>query len=204
MPGNPTVTLTVSVPAGLKQELELAFGPFKDKQDEQDAMSRFSNLAVTALLDWLSVKKRYRSLTDQYIDWVEQIYTDLLPQEEAPSTERIYNSLNMPYGQASYIARVLSSKTLVHWRTIAKKELLDVLQDKAKAARKYIKENAAAQGINVEISLTAYHELIRVCSARRRLDRSYVLPQPGNKSGDYRFVSVPSCTIVDLIDNPNW
>jgi hypothetical protein len=204
MPSDTATTIAVSIPDETKSGLTRAFGPFKTKKEEQDAILRFANLAVSALSDWLTGNKRYRSLTEQYIDWVEQVYTDLLPQEEAPSTERIYNSLNMPYGQAAYISRVLASKTLVHWRTIAAKELRDALKDAEKNARQYVKDGDQGQGVNIQVSQVAVHELIRVCSTRRRSDRSYLMPQPGASSGDFRFVSIPACTIVDLIDKPNW
>ena len=80
-------------------------------------------LAVGAWLSWLSGEKRYNSLTEQYTDWIEQIYKNLLPQTEAPSVDRLFNSFNVPYGQAQYIARVLTNRTLASWRAQAREEL---------------------------------------------------------------------------------
>jgi hypothetical protein len=79
-------------------------------------------LAVEAWLSWLSGEKRYNSLTEQYTDWIEKIYKDLLPTE-APSTERLFNSFNVPYGQAQYIARVLNNRETARWREQALDEL---------------------------------------------------------------------------------
>jgi len=197
-------TTTVTYPEPAREALVRAFGPFSNNKEEQEALQRFAVLAVTALTDWVTGKKRYRTLTEQYIDWVEQVYVELLPQDEAPSTDRIYNSLNMPHGQASYIARVLAAKTLVHWRQLATAELRTALQAVEKDARGYIKEGDQSQAISLQVGQVALNELTRVCSERWRRDRSYMMPQTAGGTGDCRFVSVPSCTIVDLLDNLQW
>jgi len=197
-----SISLTVSEPQ--RAALLKAFGPFRNRKEEQDAMQQFANFCVCALFDWLTGAKRYRSLTEQYIDWIEQIYGSLIPRTEAPSADRIYNSLNVPHGQATYIARILASKTLTYWREVATKELRDALDDIAKEARQYIKDGDEAQAINVQISQVAVHELLHVCSVRRRLSRSYLMPQLAGSAGDFRFVSIPASTVANLLDDLKW
>ena len=199
-----TSSVSITLSNEQKAALSKAFGPFQNKKQEHEAMQRFASLALAAFTDWITGAKRYRSLTEQYIDWIEEVYGTLLLDTEAPSVDRIYNSLNMPYGQAAYIARVLASKTLTHWRDVAQKDLLGALSNVAAAARKYITEGDSAQQINIEISQVAAHELLRVCSARRRLSRSYLMPRSTGAAGDFRFFSIPASTVVDLVDNANW
>ena len=101
--------------------IKRAFGleRFKTKEDLAKAVLP---LAFEAWFNWLSGEKRYNSLTEQYTDWIEKIYDDLLPTE-APSAERLFNFFNVPYGQAQYIARVLSNCDTARWRTEALNEL---------------------------------------------------------------------------------
>lgn len=90
---------------------------------EKDLANAVLPLAVEAWLNWLSGEKRYNSLTEQYTDWIEKIYQHLLPEAEAPSFRRLFNSFNIPYGQAQYIARVLYNKDMQWWRAQAREVL---------------------------------------------------------------------------------
>jgi hypothetical protein len=76
--------------------LERAFASSRFKNDE--LAQAWLQLAAEAWLSWLSGEKRYNSLTEQHIDWIEKIYEHLLPETEAPSAERLFNSFNVPYG----------------------------------------------------------------------------------------------------------
>ncbi len=66
-------------------------------------------------LDLLAGKKRYLSLSHQYIEWIQQIYETLLPGEEF-TYRRIYDKFNFPPGAAAYISRVLRDRqnTVLH------------------------------------------------------------------------------------------
>jgi hypothetical protein len=79
-------------------------------------------LAVNAWLDWLSGQKRYNSLTEQYTNWIYEMYEGLLPNE-TPSANQLYNCFNVPYGQAQYIARVLNNRDIPRLRAQALEEL---------------------------------------------------------------------------------
>jgi len=87
-------------------------------------------LAAQAWLLWLSGEKRYNSLTDQYIDWIEKIYDRLLPLEEMPSVERLLNFFYLPYGQALYITRVLNNRDTPRLQAQALNELKKALRDR--------------------------------------------------------------------------
>lgn len=190
--------ITIKVSEDACRYLEENLSNKTDGESTSDLLERFSVIAFMEFYHWVAGTKRYRSITEQYIDWVEQMYTQILPQDEAPSGNRIYNSLNIPYGQATYIARVLSAKTLVHWRDIAKKELRDKLLERKTVAEQYLKEGTLDQLIQIQLSKIACIELERICSERHRKDDQFLLPQIGASSGDYKFIHVPACTIVDL------
>jgi hypothetical protein len=198
------VSINLKVPEAVRDSFEQAFGPFVDEDAAEEAIEKFNQLAFDAMSAWFTGNKRYRSLTEQYIDWVEQIYLEFLPKEEMPSAERIYNSMNMPYGQAAYIARVLENKTLVQWRQFARDELLSALKDKEKDARDYVKKKVPQMEIQICVSKLAVQELFRICSYRRRSNKDYLMPKVGASAGDYRYVSIPAGTNVDLLDNPKW
>jgi hypothetical protein len=198
------VPIRLKVPEAVRDALEQAFGPFTNEKEVGEAIGKFNQLAFNAISAWLTGTKRYRSLTEQYIDWVEQIYLEFLPKDEMPSAERIYNSMNMPYGQAAYIARVLENKTLVQWRQFAEQELLAALKDTDKDARDYVKKKVPQMDIQICISKLAVQELYRICSYRRRSNKNYLMPKKGAPAGDYLYVGIPAGTIVDLIDNPKW
>jgi hypothetical protein len=203
MPNDIEVSISLEVSEAIRLNIVQAFGPFENDEEERTII-KINQIAFKAFTDWFSGNKRYRTLTELYIDWVEQVYLNLFPDNEAPSAERIYDSLNMPFGQASYISRVLASKTQIRWRQIANAELRETLRDVESNARQYINDGDQAQVISLQMSQISYYELSRICSKRRHLDRSYLMPQAGQRSGDFRFISIPACTIIDLIDNPNW
>ena len=48
----------------------------RDRFDDiQETAEQLAQLAIAAWIDWLSGEKRYTSLTQQYTDWIEGIYT---------------------------------------------------------------------------------------------------------------------------------
>jgi len=116
-------------------------------------------LAIEAWLGWLSGEKRYNSLTEQYTDWIEQIYTRLLPESEAPSAERLYNSFNVPYGQAQYIARVLNNRALACWREHALEQLKAALRERKAEVYAWIEQEREMAVVELVLFLPAGTEL---------------------------------------------
>jgi hypothetical protein len=102
-------------------------------------------LAVNAWLDWLSNKKRYNSLTEQYTDWIYEMYERLLPNE-TPSASQLHNCFHVPYGQAQYIARVLNNRDIPRLRERALEDLKTALSARKDAIyKRYEKEPERAQ-----------------------------------------------------------
>jgi len=70
--------VTVNIDGERVAVLQKAF----PQQKLEDAAIRLATIATNELIDLLAGKKRYLSLSHQYIEWVQQIYEALLPEEE--------------------------------------------------------------------------------------------------------------------------
>jgi hypothetical protein len=66
-------------------------------------------------LDTIIGRTRFRSMTELYIDWIHRIFSSILPQYD-PDEKSLVSRFNMPYGQASYVARVISERVQTHVR----------------------------------------------------------------------------------------
>jgi hypothetical protein len=106
--------------------------------DVQKIAESLIPLTISSWIDWLSGAKRYNSLTEQYLDWIEEIYSNILSLDEAPSTDRLFSSFNIPYGQAQYIARVLNNKQLTLWRKKAVENLKSLFDKRKKEIFEWI------------------------------------------------------------------
>jgi hypothetical protein len=126
---------------------------------QQELLAELLPLMAETWIGWVSGDKRYTSLTEQYTDWIDQVYSRVLPPEEAPSAERIFNSFNLPFGQAQYIARVLNSRALAHWREYAVEQLKEKLAGKKAAAQEMIAHQAGDQTIEILLYRPAFQEL---------------------------------------------
>ncbi len=138
--------------------LERAFesSRFKTKDELAPALLQ---LAASAWIDWISGSKRYNSLTEQYTDWIEQIYEALLPESEAPSPERLFNSFNVPFGQAQYIARVLNNRSMARWRVHALNQLKNRLLERKTEVYSWIEQNREMEKVEIPLLRPAALEL---------------------------------------------
>jgi hypothetical protein len=65
--------------------------------------------AVSEVISLFAGRKRYLSLSHQYVEWLEQLNVKLLPEVEF-TAGRLMNQLSLPPGSAGYIARVLRDR----------------------------------------------------------------------------------------------
>lgn len=169
---------------------------FASSDLKNEALAQVSlSLAFDNWLNWLAGKKRYNSLTEQYIDWFEQIYDHLLPETEAPSVERLFNSFNVPYGQAQYIARVLNNRDTARWRDYARKELkAQLLRQKEEIDRCIAKGDELAP-IEIVLSKTAARELRAITNGLlRESRREEDMPHVSGSVGDFVAVTIAAGT----------
>jgi len=164
-------------------------------------VDEFATLATTAWIDWLSGHVRYTSLTEQYTDWIEDIYARILPEFEAPSTERLYNSFNIPYGQAQYIQRILNNKTLTKWRARANDELRTVMQCRLYEAQGWVRVGRGDDSIEIIVSRLAYLELKSAWERLFQQDPDHVPFPRIQTAGNLCSIRIPALFFARLYDN---
>ena len=160
--------------------------------DPESAANALAQLAMAAWLDWLSGEQRYTSLTQQYADWVEAIYLNLLLEEEAPSIDRLYNNFNIPYGQAQYITRMLNNKTMTFWRQRAIERLRAMMEEKLPQVEDNLAANDSWVPAELVVDKLAYLELRTVCDRLFELAPGELLPPDYKTKGGLYLVSIPA------------
>jgi hypothetical protein len=133
--------MPVKITLMLEDDVGDAIAAAFDRVADRDAACQlFAELSVRHFHEWITGARRYRSLTEQHAAWIEDLYATMLPPTEGPSVDRLYNSFNMPYGQAAYIARTLADKLLAKWRKQALLDLRDDINIAWPTAEKHIKK----------------------------------------------------------------
>jgi len=129
---------------------------FPDNDDIQQVANTIAQLITNELIDLLAGEKRYLSLSHQYIEWVQRIYEELLPNEEY-TYERLYNKFNFPPGTAAYMARVLRARQNTTLRIRALKELKEKLSRESQIYKALKPDQQINQSTrNIKITARAY------------------------------------------------
>jgi len=200
MAENRLASITVQVPTEIVDHILLMMEPELGEIDRDATLTDFASLGFEQLYDWLSGRKRYRTLTEQCTEWLENIYTRLLPEDEVPSYSRLYNKFNIPYGQAGYIIRVLNERELPHIRARAREQLREALRKALPTAQDAIRNNVPHQPVKVTLSLSADRELRHLVNVLYRKDEATLLPESSTTYGDQKSVMLPAKTIGELVD----
>jgi len=89
---------------------------FSDQKDP-DVAAKIAQLATNEFIDLIGGRKRYISLSHQYIEWLQELYATVMPGEEY-TYRRLLDKFNFPPGTASYVSRVLRQRqnTTLHQR----------------------------------------------------------------------------------------
>jgi hypothetical protein len=194
------VDVIVRVPESVVEDINFMMAPEIGEIDEERVISEFASLAFQNLYSWLSGAERYGTLTQQHVAWLEEIYTRLLPPDEAPSYSRLYNRFNIPYGRSGYIIRVLNERELPHLRKTALDELSEALEEVLEDAQKALDANRPGQQMRVELSSLASRELRNVANLLYRRDDRCLLPKNSGSYGDIKTVMVPARTVLQVLD----
>lgn len=187
--------ITIEVDDAELAELSRAF----DGGDPQQLAVKFAGLAMAEHLNWITGRARHRSLTEEHLARIKRIYEVMLSEAEAPSFNRLYNSFNLPHGQAMYLARALSDMTLRHWRRQAIVGLLADLKRVEAQARQRQEAQEGDKGINIHTSKMGALELSRMCDAEFKVDRAFIGVTPKGGIGDQRSVELAADSIVTII-----
>src|SRR5271157_2790090 len=114
--GDAMPDVTIKIPQDYYGDLIATFGSTGVLGDPD--LAKLVTLALTQWTTFLLGKRRFRSITELYIDWFGRVFEDILPDEE-PDERALVERMNLPYGQAAYIARVLrerdASKSRSKW-----------------------------------------------------------------------------------------
>ena len=183
--------ITVEVSDDQLHHIERAFRRSRFDSPEE-TVTVLAELAIASWVDWLSGQERYTSLTEQYTEWIESIYIRMLPEDERPTADRLYNSFNVPFGRAQYIARVLSNKTLTHWRRKAIERLRSAMGKKLDEVGEWVERGEGGLNAEIIVDKLSYLELKSVCD---RLFQQYpdeiVPPEYQSRMGLYS-VRIPA------------
>ncbi len=195
------VEMPVKITLTLEDKVGDAIAAAFDRVADRDAACQlFAELSVRHFHEWITGARRYRSLTEQHAAWIEDLYATMLPPTEGPSVDRLYNSFNMPYGQAAYIARTLADKLLAKWRKQALLDLRDDINIAWPTAEKHIKKNELDRVVIVRTSKLAARELQRLCGEIWRKDKSFVSPVPKGSLGEQRTLEIQADSLRMLRD----
>jgi hypothetical protein len=187
------VTISKETDAIIKE----VFEGLSQNEHDQD-IKLFSELAIEIFSSWISGNKRFRSLTEQYIEWIEEIYTSILPVELQPKYDVLYNNFNMSPGQASYISRVLLEKKLVQWKKVAILELKKFLNSQYKKAKELVSKGETEVTFDITLSVLASNELKRISDTIRSSNDEFELPIAKGGYGSYKNFSIPAESLVSI------
>jgi hypothetical protein len=129
---NDQLAITINIAGDRVATLRRAFS---DLGDIQNVAQQVGELATNEFIDLLAGRKRYISLSHQYIEWLQQLYEVILPNEEY-TYRRLLDKFNFPPGTAAYVARVLRQRQTTKLHEKAKEGLRVKLDREIKAFAK--------------------------------------------------------------------
>ena len=199
MNGEDRVEISIQIPVKEVEDILIIMAPDIREMDREQVLKVFVNLGYQHFYEWLSSNKRYRTLTEQYIEWLEDIYTQLLPEDEPPSYSRLYNRFNIPYGQSGYMIRVLNERELPHIRRRALEELKEALVEVVADAEKAIRKKRPDQLFRITLSLQASRDLRNITNMLFRINEETLLPERSSTYGEVKTEMVPAQTVLDVL-----
>lgn len=160
---------------------------FPEREDLQEIANTVACLMTNEFVDLLAGHKRYLSLSHQYIEWMQQLYEALLPEEEY-KYERFYDNFNFPPGTAAYMARVLRSRqnSVLHSRAT---EQLKRKLGKERDIYEALKDPQPAQNMR-SIRLKSREFDILNMAVDKLLDKELAVEQPDVTSRSKEHVVV--------------
>ena len=190
----PKVTLTIAQEQ--VNELNSAFA--KDGKLTDAELETLASLALAAWSDTVLGATRFRSMTELYINWLRDIFQQLLPDED-PDEKTLVTRLNLPYGQAGYIARVLRDEDTMSSRKKWVVKLEIALKDKLAEAKAWVKEGRGEESMEFYLHKYAYRELGNILSKLLEGGQAVRPVKATATAGDYKFVLICSADVEKLI-----
>lgn len=195
----PKKTLNLVLQAEQVDMLLAAFGSDGAKPLTEDDLTKIAELAVASWVDIFGGRKRFRSLTEQHLDWLSSIYTAVLPNEE-PSELRLFGRLNFPYGQGSYLARVLREQRGAIWRRKSLQALKDALSAKTQEAKEWVKAGRGSERMNFLLSKGSKTELSTIVGSLALQGNNSLSPiRIEGSMGGYSYASIAAADLEPIV-----
>jgi hypothetical protein len=195
MPKDKTTPTSITVSLILdKDQVAVLQRAFPNGDDKKTA-SAIVHLAATEFIELLAGKRRYTSLTNQYIEWVDKIYSAALPDTEF-TYRQISDGFSFPPGTAAYIARVLRDRQYTSLQTRAKEQLrLKLLKELAAYDNLPAERKPSLKMRNLRLTAREYALLQMIVDDLILGGEPLEIPDVTSRSRELVFVSVP----VDFI-----
>lgn len=159
---------------------------------------RLAQFALERILDWMAGRASYQTITEQQVAWLGELLPLFYPGE-APSAGRLFNDFAVPYGRASYMARVLLEKQQTEWRQHGRQTVRDAIKAKYDEAITNIKRGDKTKVVPISLNPIAYRELKLVLED---IDRAQPdLPSATDKSAGpaRRTIDIPSLLFPEIL-----
>lgn len=159
-----------------------------------------ARLALDSWVDLFSGRKRYRSLTEQYLEWLESVYTEVLTEEE-PGERRLFSQCHFPYGQAQYLARILREQQIGTWRKKALRRLRQALSDRVKDAKDWVKDSRGEERMVFQMSKGCRVELYAIMDSLLEADTKGISPvRPEGTMGSFVALSLVASNVETVLN----
>lgn len=195
----PKTAISLTLSTEQANSLQSSFGsstkPLTDAQ-----LEIIARLALDSWVNLFSGRKRYRSLTEQYLEWLDSIYTEVLTEEE-PGERRLFSQCHFPYGQAQYLARILREQQIGTWRKKALRTLRQVLSDRVKEAKEWVKDSRGEERMVFQMSKGCRVELHAIMDSLLEADTKGISPvRPEGTMGSFVALSLVASNVETVLN----
>lgn len=169
--------------------IERALGHAPEAKLSDEDLGRLVSLGLNQWLDTFFGSTRYRTTTEMYVDWLRDIYTTFLLNED-PNERRLFIRMGFPYGQAAYMSRVLRYERPTTARIRGLQRLHNELGNIADTAKDYVTKKRGDERLTITITKAARLELDAILGDLvQQGERVHALTLAGTIS-DYQHVLI--------------
>lgn len=168
---------------------------------EEELAKIVANLAFDEWMGWISGQNRYSSLTEQSVERITDIFSEIMPGRE-PDINFLYNVLNIPYGKARYIVQVIAERQLSELNKIAIELLISLLSAKSSEVSAMSPSERKTKYVNFEISNKRASRILIMAidtlpPGKKPIDGLKVAPSPLK---DTKFFELKASYVDDVLN----
>ncbi len=154
-------------------------------------------LAAGEWISWILHGGQHRTLSELHIERTATIYSTVLAGQR-PTRQVLYNSFSMPYGQAGYIARVLSERSQGAWQQSARADLDEAIRAQVAEAKELVATGLGETEQRLRLTEFSWRELEYRFTAALAEDDLLEPPSIEKRIGDHRYVRLHAATLAAL------